>query len=354
LIASVGSACHFERIGISVEPVRSQELTMLAPKPVGVNPRGRDAAPPDGWAGHNQAIVANRASVDGYLAHLEFERRVSPHTVESYARDLRMLSEFAAGAGLAVDALDRTSLEAFVRQLMAEGRSPRSVARVVACLRGFYTHVAVARGLGENPAEDLQAPRAWKVLPKFLTVEEVEALLNAPDVRTPRGLRDRAFIELLYATGLRVSELVDLRPQDVNLESGYLTCSGKGRKQRLVPIGEEAAQWVGRYLREARPALAGRRQSARLFVNARGGGPRLTRMGIWKVLKAYGVQVGIGRGLSPHVLRHSFATHLLENGADLRAIQMMLGHANLSTTQIYTHILDARLKTLYERFHPRE
>lgn len=301
-----------------------------------------------------KGTVENRTSIDAYLAYLEFERRVSPHTVESYARDLRMLGEFAAGAGSAVDDLDRQTLESFVRQLMAEGRSPRSVARLVACLRGFYKYVAVSRGLPENAADDLQSPRAWQVLPKFLTVDEVEALLNAPDLSTPRGLRDRAFIELLYATGLRVSELVNLRPQDLNLEAGYLTCTGKGRKQRIVPCGEEAAQWLGRYLRDARPALARGRASARLFVNARGGGPGMTRMGIWKVLKAYGIQVGIARGLSPHVLRHSFATHLLERGADLRAIQMMLGHANLSTTQIYTHILDARLKSLYERFHPRE
>ncbi len=298
--------------------------------------------------------MASRSSIDAYLAHLEFERRVSPHTVENYARDLRMLARFAAGAGADVEALDRHALETFVRQLMAEGRSPRSVARLVACLRGFYTHVATAGGGGGNPADELESPRAWQTLPKFLTVDEVDALLQAPDVSTARGLRDRAFIELLYATGLRVSELVALRPQDVNLESGYLTCAGKGRKQRLVPIGEEAARWVARYLQAARPVLAGRRASARLFVNARGGGPGLTRMGVWKVLKGYGRQVGIARGLSPHVLRHSFATHLLERGADLRAIQVMLGHANLSTTQIYTHILDARLKSLYERYHPRD
>ena len=298
--------------------------------------------------------MANRSSIDAYLAHLEFERRVSPHTVENYARDLRMLAGFATGAGADVDVLDRHALETFVRQLMAEGRSPRSVARLVACLRGFYKYVTMVRGGGVNPADELESPRAWQTLPKYLTVDEVDALLQAPDVRTPRGLRDRAFIELLYATGLRVSELVALRPQDVNLESGYLTCTGKGRKQRLVPIGDEAARWVTRYLRAARPVLAGRRASARLFVNARRGGPGLTRMGVWKVLKAYGRQVGIARGLSPHVLRHSFATHLLERGADLRAIQVMLGHANLSTTQIYTHILDARLKSLYERYHPRD
>jgi integrase/recombinase XerD len=158
---------------------------------------------------------------------------------------------------------------------------------------------------------------------------------------------------VLYATGLRVSDLVALRPQDLHLDAGYLTTTGKGEKQRIVPIGDEAADWVLRYMREARPALLGKRSSPRVFVNARGGGPGITRVGFWKILKSYGKQLGIARQLSPHVLRHSFATHLLDRGADLRAIQMMLGHADLSTTQIYTHILDARMRALYDRFHPR-
>ena len=235
---------------------------------------------------------------------------------------------------------------------MAEGRSPKSVARAVACFRGFYRFLVVAGHLPNNPADDLRAPRAWKTLPKFLSVEEVDKLLEAPDVSEPRGLRDRALIEVLYATGLRVSELVNLKPQDLNLESGYLTTTGKGRKQRLVPLGDEAASWVARYVKESRPALLKKRASPRLFVNARGG-TGLTRVGFWKILTAYGRQAGIGTSLSPHVLRHSFATHLLDRGADLRAIQMMLGHADLSTTQIYTHILDARLRAVYDKFHPR-
>ena len=183
-------------------------------------------------------------------------------------------------------------------------------------------------------------------------MEEVDRLLQSPDTTEPRGLRDRALIELLYATGLRVSEMVSLRQQDVNLDSGYLTCTGKGRKQRLVPVGDEAAAWLTRYLREARPALLKRRASPRLFVNARGGAG-LTRVGFWKILKAYGKQAGVSSTLSPHMLRHSFATHLLERGADLRAIQMMLGHSDLSTTQIYTHVLEARLRAVYDKFHPR-
>jgi integrase/recombinase XerD len=293
------------------------------------------------------------ARVDEYLSHLQYERRLAAHTLESYGRDLAGLGRFAAARERPIDQLTRRDLETWVRDLMADGRSPRSVARAVASTRGFYRFLTVHRHLADNPAVDLQAPKAWKVLPKFLPIAEVDRLLHAPDISTPRGLRDRALIEVLYATGLRVSELVGLRPQDLHLDGGYLTTTGKGRKQRIVPIGDEAAAWIRRYLRDARPALLGRRSSPRLFVNARGAGPGITRVGFWKILKGYGHTLGIARQVSPHVLRHSFATHLLERGADLRAIQMMLGHADLSTTQIYTHILDARMRALYDRFHPR-
>ena len=292
------------------------------------------------------------AQADAFLTHLSAERRLSPHTVEAYGHDLQLLGAFAAGQGRALAALDRSAVEAFVRQLMGEGRAPRSVARVVASVRTFYRYLVVNGGLAASPADDVRPPRSIRTLPSFLTTAEVDALVAAPDPATPRGVRDRAMIELLYATGLRVSELVALRPADVNLEEGFLTTVGKGRKERIVPIGDEAAAWVGRYIREARPVLVGRRSSTRLFVNARGG-TGLTRVGFWKVLRGYGMGLGLARRLSPHVLRHSFATHLLERGADLRAIQMMLGHADLSTTQIYTHVLDARLRTLYDRFHPR-
>jgi integrase/recombinase XerD len=287
------------------------------------------------------------------LTHLTVERRLATNSVESYARDLVFLQEFAAGHHEPVERLTRPRLEELVRQLMSEGRSPRSVARAIACYRGFYRFLVIDNRLKTNPADQLRAPRAWKSLPRHLSVEQVDRLLEQPDVKTPRGLRDRALIELLYATGLRVSELVSLRPADVNLEASYLTCTGKGEKQRIVPMGDEAAAWVRRYLREGRPALLGQRRSPRLFVNARGGGPGLTRVGFWKILKAYGRGAGVPSSLSPHVLRHSFATHLLERGADLRAIQMMLGHADLSTTQIYTHVLQERMRAVYDRFHPR-
>jgi integrase/recombinase XerD len=293
------------------------------------------------------------ARVDEYLSHLQYERRLADLTLESYARDLAELERFATAHEREIELLTRRDLEAFVRSLMSDGRSPRSVARLVACVRGFYRFLTVHGRLQTNPAIDIHAPRAWKVLPKFLSADDIDRLLQAPNVATPRGLRDRALIEVLYATGLRVSELVELRPQDLHLEAGYLTTTGKGRKQRIVPVGEEAARWVARYLKEGRPKLLGRRSSPRLFVNARGGGPGITRVGFWKILKAYAKSIGMASQISPHVLRHSFATHLLERGADLRSIQMMLGHADLSTTQIYTHILDARMRALYDRFHPR-
>ena len=281
------------------------------------------------------------------------ERRLAANSIESYARDLRGLAEYAAGRKTSAEALSLADLEAFVRDLMASGRSPRSVARAIACYRGFYRFLVIDGRIKASPADDLRPPRAWKVLPRYLAIEDVDRLIAQPDVGTPRGLRDRALIELLYATGMRVTELVSLRPSDINLEASYLTCTGKGDKQRIVPIGDEAADWVRKYLRQSRPTLLGKRSSSRLFVNARGGGSGLTRVGFWKILKAYARQAGLSRTLSPHVLRHSFATHLLERGADLRAIQMMLGHADLSTTQIYTHVLEQRMRTVYDRFHPR-
>jgi integrase/recombinase XerD len=291
--------------------------------------------------------------LDAYLTHLTVERRLAANSIEGYSRDLGGLADFADRQGKRIEDLARPDLESFVRDLMAEGRSPRSVARAVACYRGFFRFLVIDGRLKSSPAADLRPPRAWKVLPRFLAVDEVDRLMAQPMVNTPRGLRDRALIELLYATGMRVSELLSLRPADVNLEASYLTCTGKGDKQRIVPIGDEAADWVEKYVQQSRPALLGKRRSARLFVNARGGGPGLTRVGFWKILKGYALQAGLNRDLSPHMLRHSFATHLLERGADLRAIQMMLGHADLSTTQIYTHVLEQRMRSVYDRFHPR-
>ena len=277
---------------------------------------------------------------------------MAPNTLAAYRRDLDKLVAFAEESGRLLTDLSRHDLEAFVRDLMSSGLSPASTARLVASTRGFFRFLRLIGAVAANPAEDLQAPRAFAALPRFLSFDDVDALLAAPDPSTPRGLRDRTLIEVLYATGLRVSELVGLRVTDVRTGQGYVQCLGKGRKQRIVPLGDTAAEWVRRYVAEGRAALTKGRQTPWLFVNARGGG-RLSRSGFWKLLKSYGRDARVRAHLSPHVLRHSFATHLLERGADLRAIQAMLGHADLSTTQIYTHVLEARLRQVYDQFHPR-
>lgn len=309
-----------------------------------------------GGEGYTATVTADDAAsdarIDAYLDHLRVVRRLQPLSIESYSRDLLHLARFAAGRGTTPEALTLQDLEAFVRGLMSQGYSPRSVARMVAGVRGFYRHLLVSRLVATNPAEDLRPPRAWRELPRYLSLDEVDALLAAPDLSTPRGLRDRALLDVLYATGLRVTELVTLRPSDLNLDVGFLTCIGKGDKQRIVPVGEQAIASLRTYMGSGRPALLKGDTSPWLFPGGRGLTP-LTRVGLWKAMKTYALKAGITSDVSPHVLRHSFATHLLDRGADLRAIQMMLGHAALSTTQIYTHVLETRLKRLYDAHHPR-
>jgi integrase/recombinase XerD len=278
------------------------------------------------------------------------ERGLSQHTIAAYRRDLVRLGlelEKAKGPDL-LDA-DTARLAAHLRSLRRQGLSPRSTTRALASIRGFYRHLVELGERSDHPAANLLPPKIFKTLPKVLSEEDIQNLLAAPDTTTPLGLRDRAMIELLYATGLRASELTGLRLPQLRLEVGFLVAHGKGDKERVVPVGEEAEAWVGRYLLEIRPGLL-RGRHDKVFVN-RLGGP-LSRQGFWKILRGYGQALGL-RDVSPHVLRHSFATHLLEHGADLRAVQMMLGHADISTTQIYTHVHQERLRSLYDRFHPR-
>ena len=317
-------------------------------------PRASPEDTEQGYSGlvHEPATTASHARIDAYLDHLRVVRRLAPLSVESYARDLIHLARYAAGQERAPETLSLQDLEAFVRTLMAEGYAPRSVARVIAGVRGFYKHLLVSRVIAANPAEDLRPPRTWRELPRYLSEAEVDALLAAPDPSTPRGLRDKTMLDVLYATGLRVSELVSLKPSDLNLDVGLLTCIGKGDKQRLVPVGDQAVASLRAWLGHGRTALLKGRTSPWLFPGGRGTGA-LTRVGFWKLLKGHALAAGVTREVSPHVLRHSFATHLLDRGADLRAIQMMLGHSALSTTQIYTHVLEARLRRLYDAHHPR-
>jgi len=290
--------------------------------------------------------------LDQYLDHLRVERRLAANSVESYARDLGRLAAFAQREGCPIGALTRQQLEAFVRHLLSEGLAPRSAARAVASTRGLYRFLVKEGRLEASPAEDLHAGRPWPALPRYLTPDEVDRLIDQPESSTPLGRRDRTMLEVLYATGLRVSELVALKAADINLSGGYLTTTGKGDKQRLVPLGDRAAEAVRRYQQQSRPELARPGSPPRLFLNGRGG--PLSRVGFWKILKRHAREAGLRTDVSPHVLRHSFATHLLERGADLRAIQMMLGHADLSTTQIYTHVLETRMRAIYDQFHPRE
>jgi integrase/recombinase XerD len=285
-----------------------------------------------------------------YFDHLRVERGLSPNTLLAYGNDIGRLRAFATSRGRDVLELVQADVADFMGELKARGLGARSVGRAVHAIRGLFRFAVREGRLGADPMENLKAPRALKALPRFLTGAQVDALLAAPDTGTLRGTRDRAVLEVLYATGLRVSELLALRPADVDLTLGLVTCFGKGRKERIVPLGEAAQQWVTRY-RDLLRASSREAASAYLFPNPRGG--RLSRMGLWGIVRRHAVTAGVEETLTPHVLRHSFATHLLERGADLRALQAMLGHADISTTQIYTHVTQERLRRVYDRYHPR-
>jgi integrase/recombinase XerD len=286
-----------------------------------------------------------------YLDHLRVERGLSENTLEAYGRDLARLAEFARGRRRPALELQQGDLTEFIGQLRERGLGPRSQARAIHAMRGFYRY-GVREGLIDaDPMENLRAPRAFRALPRYLSPSQVEALLQAPDVARPLGLRDRAILELMYATGLRVSEVIGLRAEGLDTELGIVRVMGKGRKERLVPLGSVARSWIDRYVSEVRGTLTRGRPVPTLFVNHRGG--KLSRMGLWGIVRRHGVTAGVERTLTPHVLRHSFASHLLERGADLRSLQAMLGHADISTTQIYTHVTRERLRQLYDQYHPR-
>jgi len=288
-------------------------------------------------------------SLARYLDYLVVEKGLSENTLKAYRSDLVRLARFLGKRPL--ENAVRQDLLDLLAQMRREGRSPRSVARWLVCARGFYSYLVAEGVIAANPADHMEAPRTWRTLPRGLSPEEVGRLLAAPDRETPAGLRDSAMFELLYATGLRASELVGLRLGDLHLDAGYVRCWGKGDKERVVPLGAEADATVRLYIDEAWPTLTRNTGQETLFVNTRGG--PLTRQGFWKILRGYGAKAGITKKLSPHVVRHAFATHLLENGADLRSLQIMLGHADISTTQIYTQVHRKRLKRIVEDFHPR-
>lgn len=294
---------------------------------------------------------SDQARIEAFLDALWSEQGLSEATLAAYRSDLEGFAAYLAPQGEGLHAAGREAVLGYLAERVAAGARPRTTARLVASLRRFYRRLVQEGVRDDDPSAEVEAPRLGQPLPGALTERQVEALLEAPDTDGPLGLRDRCLLEVLYATGLRVSELVGLTMGEVSTRQGVVRVVGKGGRERLVPLGEEAVDWVVRYLQAGRPTLLGSRRGEALFVTRRGEG--LTRQAFWHRVKRYAAEAGIDPSISPHTLRHSFATHLLNHGADLRAVQMLLGHADLSATQIYTHVARHRLQRLYAEHHPR-
>lgn len=291
--------------------------------------------------------------MDRFLEYLQFEKGLSQNTRAAYKRDLSKFFLFLSRQAAYQDPSEITKKDiiGFLSWQVGQGAEYSSVARSLSSIKSFYKFLILEGILLLNPAGDLETPKIKRKLPQVLSVDEVDRLMEAPRVVLPIGLRDRAMLELMYGTGIRVSELLSLMVDDINLTAGFLRCLGKGRKERIIPVNQTAVEWVLRYLSKARPVLVKNPLEKGLFLNVRGN--PMSRQGFFKILAAYADQAGIDKDITPHTLRHSFATHLLENGADLRAVQEMLGHADISTTQIYTHLTKTRIREVYQRYHPR-
>lgn len=291
-------------------------------------------------------------SLDRFLHYLTVEKGLSRNTIEAYSHDLNRFVGYLEEKGIKeMEEVSKVQIRGYLLSLKRTGLSSKTLARVLVSIRGFFRFLNEEFLLQSNPAEEIESPKIAKTLPEILSLDEVELLLEQPDPKTSRGMRDRAMLELLYATGMRVSELIRLPINHVHLEAGYVLLYGKGSKERIVPIGHEAIKWVQAYLKEARHQLLKAKESPFLFVN-RSGKP-MSRQQFWKSIKAYGRKAHIRKRITPHLLRHSFASHLLERGADLRSVQLMLGHVDISTTQIYTHVTGERLKKIHKQYHPR-
>jgi integrase/recombinase XerD len=293
---------------------------------------------------------AHQGLLDEFVDRLWLEEGLARNTLESYRNDLSQFTDWLEKRGSELIAVTRSDLEGYLAYKNPHSK-PRSIGRLIASLRRFYRYLLRENLVSEDPTLQLDSPKLPRSLPKSLTEEEVVALLNQPDENEMLGLRDRAMLEMLYATGLRVSELVNIKVAEVSLSEGVVRATGKGSKTRLVPLGEESLDWITRYLKEARPQILDGQVSDSMFVTQRGGA--MTRQAFWYLIKRHAKLAGIQKHLSPHVLRHAFATHLLNHGADLRVVQMLLGHADISTTQIYTHVARERLKSLHAMHHPR-
>jgi len=290
-----------------------------------------------------------KALIHDFSEYLRIEKRYSPNTVSGYCRDLDRFSNFASDRK--VDSLNTSDIREFLIYLGEQGLSGTSIARCLSSIKSFFKYLCLDKQLGNNPAEILKTPRNYRKLPNILSPQDIDNLLNCPDKNSFLGLRDKAMLEIIYATGLRVTELVNLKVSELDLEVGCIRTMGKGSKERIVPIGSMAKKAVNEYILNSRPALLKGQNAEEIFITKRGA--CMTRQGFWKLLKKYASRANIPGIVSPHILRHAFATHLLERGADLRSVQQMLGHSDISTTQIYTHILKGRLLEIHQRFHPR-
>jgi len=291
-------------------------------------------------------------AICSFLSYLRVEKALSQNTIDAYRRDLEKFSAFATERGLEkAPQVKRADVVDFLASLYLRKLDARSVARHLVSLRQFFRFLLSEELISEDPVVTVESPKFRKSLPQFLSVEEVDRLLAQPDVSSALGLRDKAMIELLYSAGLRVSELCSLAVDDLHVDAGSLRCIGKGNKERLVPVGKRALAVLQLYIKKARPEIVGEHTSKYLFIIRKGN--KLDRIAFWKNLALYGRKAGLRKALTPHMLRHSFATHLLDRGADLRSVQMMLGHSDISTTQIYTHVVEERLKQVYKAHHPR-
>lgn len=306
---------------------------------------------------HSNSIRENQKEkidrdIKNYLITVEVEKGLAQNTIISYKQELEKLKKYLKKKEINHLSLSEQQCINFLKSEAYKGQSPSTQSHLISVLRGFYTYLVSEDLMDFNPISNISLPKKWKTLPKYMTMDEINNLLNIPDLKKPLGIRDKAMLELMYATGLRISELINLKQENLYIEENFLRVIGKGNKERVIPFGEEAKKSIQNYFNESRSFLLKKKMSDFVFINRQGN--KLSRQGLWKIIKGYGKKIGIEAKMTPHVLRHSFATHMVEKGADLRSVQIMLGHSSISTTEIYTHVARDKVKKVYDKYHPRD